>query len=142
VVEVRWFTLTAGGGRWAIPQDAVWLLSGPVAVNPLPGARPWCIGWILLRDQLVPVFGGGPFAGLREPRVFLALRKGGALLALPSESADLVGGDLGAVGPEECPLPVAGAVDCGSGPPALVLDVERLYRGLGLPIESTAEDRG
>jgi len=142
VGEARWFWLSLDGVLWAVPQEAVWLLTGSVPIHPLPGARPWCEGWALLRDQVVPIFGGGPFAGRTHPPVLLALRRGGSLLALPADRVDRVTGTLRAGAGEESSLPVMGTLEGGGAPGAPVLDVDRLYRELGLPIESLTEDRG
>jgi hypothetical protein len=142
VSEARWFTFAAGGRSWAVPEDAVWTLSQIVPIRPLPGAQPWCAGWILLREHLVPVFGAGPFSEGTEDSVLVVLGIGGSLLALPCSSADIAGARLGACELQEGPLPLSGALEGGAAAGAAVIDVARLYRGLGLPIESGPEDRG
>ncbi len=133
MAEERSFVARTGGAVSAVAAADVWAVLDAPEVRLLPGARGWCGGWILYRDQVVPVLGGAEFGALGEARVVLVLQRREVLLGLPCQSVDLRACGPAAEGAGlEGPLPSAGIVEFGAGERARRLDAERLYSLLGI----------
>jgi len=134
MVEQQWMIARAGDKRLALSLEETWAVLDSPAVRPLPGARPWCAGWVAFQDHVVPVLGGGGYSRLGRPEVLLVVERQGALLGIPCQHATLCKGFLSDNSGEEgeAGLPFAGAVEAPGTEAAWRMDLERLYSVLGI----------
>ena len=124
----------AGALRLAVPEAAVVTVRDWSAPHPLPEGAEWLWGLLPGEGGVVPVLREEIFGGPREPpEVLIVVERGGRLLALPARGPRLCRSRMETAPAEAAPW-CEGVV--AADPEIRCIDLARLYRGLGIGIES------